>query len=102
MFPPLSIALYINGIFFKQMVGNYKKRKENYGNTNRVGRERNNHSQFSDETLFLSGTSTILPHRFKYILKVFMRASGGKTNKKKIQIYLWNTNQRIETTISRI
>jgi len=50
-----------------------------------------NHSQFADNTLLLGGASSIIARKFTTIPDEFMMVLGGKINRQKTQIYVWNT-----------
>jgi hypothetical protein len=47
-----------------------------------------NHSQFTDDTILLSGASKIMARRINKVMDTFLSASGGLLNKGKCQIYV--------------
>jgi hypothetical protein len=61
-----------------------------------------NHSQFTNDTILLSGPSKFMSIRIKQVLDIFLSASGGLLNKIKIQIYVWNVSSHSNLGISQI
>jgi hypothetical protein len=51
-----------------------------------------NHSQFSNDTLFLGESSIIITFKFNQILDSFIDAFGRAFNSHKFQKFGWNTN----------
>jgi hypothetical protein len=66
------------------------------------GNKRINHSQFADDTLLISVTSTILALRFKRILDMFTKPSRGPVNNAKSQLYTWNISPNLSRAIDII
>jgi hypothetical protein len=66
------------------------------------GNKRLNHSQFVNDTLLITISSTILAIGFKNILDQFMKASGGLINNAKSHLFTWNTNLNPTREIVRI
>jgi hypothetical protein len=66
------------------------------------GTKKLNHSQFADDTLLISEASTVITHRFKSILDLYMDASSGLINKVKSQLFTWNTHLSLTISIATI
>ena len=61
-----------------------------------------NHAQFTDDTILLGGSSTIIAERFNSVLSTFLHATDGKLNFTKHKIYFWNCPPDIMARKSQI
>lgn len=60
-----------------------------------------NHALFADDTLLLGAASLSSASKFKSVLEEFSKGSGSVVNKKKCDIFSWNTPPRLLSVISR-
>jgi hypothetical protein len=90
---PLSPLLYILMVeALNRSLEHARKEKSIPGIKIVRGTKRLNHSQFVDDTLLISVSSTILAIRFKNILDLFTNTSGGLINNAKSHLFTWNTS----------